>query len=195
MGLELERSDNAEISSSAAERPEEIVVFRSAGSEHFAVGCDHLRRQQIVDGHPVFTDQPANTTSESQATNTSLGHDATRDCKPEDMRFSINITKSRSALYLNSAGCVIHENGPHSGKVDHQAVVAERTAANIVAAATNSRRQIVRAPEIDRGNHVSSAGAPSDHPRMFANACIPDLAGLGIAHIRWLKNLTLTSRT
>ena len=49
MGLELERGDNAEISPSAAERPEEIVVFRRAGSEHFAVSSDHLRGQQIVD--------------------------------------------------------------------------------------------------------------------------------------------------
>src|SRR6266404_7220877 len=190
MGLELEKGDNAEISTSAAERPEEIVVFRSAGSKHFAVGCDHLQRQQIVDGHPVLTDQPANTTSEGQATNTSLGHYAAGDCKPENMRFSINITKSRSALYSNSAGCVIHQNGPHSGQVDHQTVVAERTAANIVAAATNSRRQIIRASEIDRGNHVSNSGATSDHPRTFADACIPDLARLVIADIRWLKNLT-----
>src|SRR5258708_23583569 len=158
MGLEFERSDNAEISASPAESPKEIIVFRSAGSEHFAVGCDHLQRQQIVDGHPVFTDQPANTTSESQATNTSLGHDATRDCKPENMRFSINITKSRSALYSNSAGCVIHQNGPHSGQDDHQAVVAERTAANIVAAATNSRRQIPHPHAIDPGSPATTSG-------------------------------------
>src|SRR6267378_919475 len=183
MGLELEKGDNAEISTSAAERPEEIVVFRSTGSEHFRVGCDHLRRQQIVDGHPVFANQPANTTSEGQATNTSLGHYAAGDCKPENMRFSINITKRRSALYSNSAGCVIHENGPHSGQVDHQTVVAERTATNIVAAATNSRRQIVSASEIDRGNHVRNARAPSDHLRMFANACIPDLTRLVVANV------------
>ena len=164
MSLEFERSDNAEISTSAAKRPEEIVVFRSAGSEHFAVGCDHLRRQQIVDRHPVFTNQPANTTSESQATNTSLGHDATGDSKPEDMRFSINIPKSRSALYSNSAGRMIHENGSHSGQVDHQTVVAERTTAYVVPATTNRRRQIVRPSEIDRGNHVSKTGAASDHP-------------------------------
>src|SRR6266478_7720228 len=191
MGLELERGDNAEISTSAAERPEEIVVFRSAGSEHFSVGCDHLRRQQIVDRHPVFTNQPANTTSESQATNTSLGHDATGDSKPEDMRFSINIPKSRTTLYSNSAGRIIHENGSHSGQVDYQTVVAERTAAYVVPAATNSRRQIVRASEIDGGNHVSNAGAATDHPRMFADACIPDLTGLVVADIRWLENLTV----
>src|SRR5258705_11150518 len=98
MGLELERSDNAEISTSAAERPEEIVVFRSAGSEHFAVGCDHLRRQQIVDGHTVFTDQPTNTSSERKATNTSLWHYDTRNAKSQKMHLSITSTKSPSGM-------------------------------------------------------------------------------------------------
>src|ERR1022692_3570124 len=195
MGLELERNDNAEISTSAAERPKEIVVFGSAGGEHFAIGCDYLCRQQIVDRHPVFANQPANTTSESQATNTSLGHDATGNSKPEDMRFSINIPKSRSTLYSNSASRIIHENGSHSGQVDHQTVVAERTTAYVVPATTNSRRQIVRASEIDRGNHVSKAGASSDHPRMFADACIPDLTGLVVADIRWIENLTVKYRS
>jgi hypothetical protein len=42
MGLKLERRDHAEISTSTAKRPKEIVVFRKTGSEHCAVGCDHL---------------------------------------------------------------------------------------------------------------------------------------------------------
>ena len=144
MGLELERSYNAEISASAAERPEEIVVLRSTGSEHSAVGCDHLRRQQIVDGHPVFTNQPANTTPEGQATNTSLGHYAAGDCKPEDMRFSINITKRRSALNSDSCGHVIYEDGSHSREIDHQTIFTERAATYVVPAATNRRQQMVR---------------------------------------------------
>jgi hypothetical protein len=111
------------------------------------------------------------------------------------MRFSINIPKSRSAFYSNSAGRIVHENGSHSAQVDHQTVVAERTTAYVVPATTNSRRQIVRASEIDRGNHVSKAGAPSNHPRMFADACIPDLTGLFVADIRWLENLTVKYRS
>jgi hypothetical protein len=160
-----------------------------AGSEHVSIGSDHLRRQQVVDRHPVFANQPANSTSEGQATNTSLGHYAARNCKPEDMRFSIDVTQSCSALYPNSSGRTIYENGPHSGKINHQTVVTERTAGYVVPAATNRRQQIVRATKIDRGDHVGNARAPSDHPRMHADACIPDLTGFVVANIRWLENL------
>src|SRR6266403_531501 len=121
-GSELETSDSAEIPASAPERPEQIIVFISAGSEHLSIGSHHLRRQQIVDRHPVFANQPANSTSEGQATNTSPGHYAARDCEPEDMRFSIDVTQSRSALYSNSSGRSIYENGSHSGKINHQTV-------------------------------------------------------------------------
>jgi len=107
------------------------------------------------------------------------------------MRFSINITESCAALYSNSSGRSIYENGPHWGEVDHQTVVAERTAAYVVAAATNRRQQIVRACEIDRGNHVSDARALSDYTGMFADARIPDLARLVIANIRRFENLTV----
>jgi hypothetical protein len=194
MGLDLERSDDAEISTSAAQRPEEVVVFRRAGSEHFAISGGHLRRQQIVDGHPVLTNQPANTTSEGEAANTRLGYYAGRDCKPEDVRFSIKVAKSRSALHSNSPGCIIYENGPHSGEVYHQTVVTERTAAYIVPTATNRRQQIIRACESDRRNHISHARAPSDHPRMFADARVPNLTGLVVADIRRLEDLPVKYR-
>jgi hypothetical protein len=192
--LELETSDGAEIPASAAESPEQIIVFRSAGSEHLSIGSHHLRRQQIVDRHPVFANQPANSTSEGQATDTSLGHYPARDSEPEDMRFSIDVTQSRSALYSNSSGRSIYENGPHSGKINHQTIVTERTAAYVVPAATNRRQQIVRATEIDRGDDVGNARAPSDHARMFADACIPDLTGFVVANIRRLENLPVEQR-
>jgi hypothetical protein len=110
------------------------------------------------------------------------------------MRFSIKITKSRSALYSNSPGCIIYENGSRSGDVYHQTVVTESTAAYVVPTATNRRQQIIRASEIDRGDHISHARAPSDHPGMFADACVPDLTGLVVADIRRLENLTVKYR-
>jgi hypothetical protein len=110
------------------------------------------------------------------------------------MRFSIKITKSRSALHSNSPGRIIYENGTHSGEVYHQTVVTERTSAYVVPTATNRRQQIIRASEIDRGNHISHARAPSDHPGMFADACVPDLTGLVVADIRRLENLTVKYR-
>jgi hypothetical protein len=157
--LELERSNNAEISASTPQCPEQIVVFRSAGSQYLSVGSHNLRRQQIVNRHPIFTNELANSTPKRQATYTSFGHNPARDCEPEHMRFSIDVTKSCSALYSNCTGLVIYEDGPHSAKVDYQTVVAERTTAYVVSAATNRRDQTIRTSEMDRCNNVRDARA------------------------------------
>jgi hypothetical protein len=107
------------------------------------------------------------------------------------MRFSIEVAKSCSALYSNCTGLIIYENGPHSGEVNDQAVVTERTTAYVVSATTNRRDQIICAPELDRCNHVRDASAPGDYPWMFAYTCIPDLTGFVVARVRRLENLTI----
>ena len=89
MRLELERRYDAEIPTASAQRPEEIVVIICTGGEHLLVGCDHLRRQQIVDGHPVLADQPSNTASEGQTANPRLGHNAARYRQTKNMCFPI----------------------------------------------------------------------------------------------------------
>ena len=112
-----------------------------------------------------------------------LWHYAAWHREAEDVRFSIEVTKSCSALYANSARPTIHENGSHPRQIDDQPVVAEPTTAYVVPAATNRRRQVVRASEIDPGNDIRKAGASSDHPGMFADACIPDLARFVVANV------------
>jgi hypothetical protein len=92
MGSELERSHHAEVPTSAAERPEQILVFRGIGGEHSAVGGDHLARYEVVDGHTVFANHPTDATTQRQATNTSLGHDAGGHSKTEDVSFAVEIT-------------------------------------------------------------------------------------------------------
>src|ERR1700733_10408007 len=53
---------------------------------------------------------------------------------------------------------------------------------------------MIRASEIDRGNHISHARTPGDHLGMFADACVPNLTGLIVAGIRRLENLTVKCR-
>jgi hypothetical protein len=44
---------------------------------------------------------------------------------------------------------------------------------------------------LDCDNHVGDAGTASDYPGMLVHARIPNLPGLVVTHIRWLKNLTM----
>lgn len=56
------------------------------------------------------------------------------------MRFSVDITQGRSALDSDFSSCIVYKNGPHSGEIDHQTVVAERAPTYVVPAAANRRQ-------------------------------------------------------
>ena len=140
MGLKLEAGDHAEISAASAERPEEVLVLRSAGGENLSIGGYDLRRQQIVDGHSVLTNEPANPASKGQAADPCLGHNSARDGKTEDMRFPIDVAQSCSAFNSNLSGDSIHEDGAHSRQIDDQPIVTNRAPAYVVSAAPYRRQ-------------------------------------------------------
>ena len=54
------------------------------------------------------------------------------------MGLSIDVTQSCSALYPNSSGRGVYEDRLHSGQINYQTVVTERTATYVVPAASDS---------------------------------------------------------
>ena len=50
---ELELGDDAEVAAAAADRPEQVRVLGLGGGPRLAVGGDHARRDQVVDGEPA----------------------------------------------------------------------------------------------------------------------------------------------
>lgn len=59
MNLILEARHNAEIVSSASERPKEVRRFRLGGCDRSAIGKDHTCRNEVVSEKTVTTLQPA----------------------------------------------------------------------------------------------------------------------------------------
>src|SRR5579871_3174891 len=110
------------------------------------------------------------------------------------MCFPIQVTESCAALHSHSLGGSIDENRSHAGEIDYQTVVAKRPATNVVSATTNRSQQTVGSCKIHRRNHVRKARTTRNHGRTFADACIPDLAGLIVADIFWFENLTAKNR-
>src|SRR6185437_8635589 len=159
------------------------LVFGCAGSDHFAVRGDYLARHEVVDGHSVLATQPADTTAQGQAADTCLGHYPARNCKTEDMGFAIQIAKSGAALCANSSIGSVDVHRAHSGKIDDKTVVAERTAAHVVASAANRGQQIVLPSEPDGSNDVRNPRALGDQAGTFVNTGIPDPAGLAVAGV------------
>ena len=80
-----------------------------------------------------------------------------RDGKAEDVRFAIQITERRTTLHANGTIGRIHVDRAHCREVDHQTVIAERAAANVMAAAPDRREQVICPSEIDRRDDVSHA--------------------------------------
>ncbi len=142
----------------------------------------------------MLANQPTDTATKGETRNTGLRDDAAGDCKTEDMGFAVEITKGCTALYAHGPICRIHVDGTHSGQIYDDTVIAKCAAAHIVTATTNCRQQIIRASEVESSNDISDACAASNEPRMFVDACIPDLAGLVVARVRRLKKLTVECR-
>ena len=115
MGLELERRDNAEVAASAPKSPEEILVLRRMlAVSTLAVGGDDLTRQEIVDGHAVFANQPTDTASQRETADTGLRDDPAGDGETEGVRFTIEIAKRGAALDADGACRGIDMDGAHA---------------------------------------------------------------------------------
>jgi hypothetical protein len=144
--LELEGCDDTEVSAATTECPEKILVFGTAGGKHLALARDNLTGQQIVDGHAVLANQPADTAAEREAADAGLRNYAAGDREAEDVRFAIQVAERGPALYTNGGIYRVNMDRPHSGKIDDEAVVTESPAANVVSAAADRGQQTFELP-------------------------------------------------
>src|SRR6185503_16930002 len=85
----------------------------------------------------------------------------------------------------------VYMDGAHAREVDDNAIVAKGAAADVVAAASDSREQIVFAREVDGGDDVGDARTAGDQGRMFIDAGVPNPAGVVVAAVGGLEKLTV----
>ncbi len=122
MQRELEARDDAEIAAAAANRPEQIFVRVGACVEQFAVGGDHVGRNQIVDGHAVFAAEPAEAAAERQTCDAGGRVDAERRGEPERLRFVVEIARAsrrvrhRRAALPDRSGPISSATGRSRGR-------------------------------------------------------------------------------
>jgi hypothetical protein len=57
MGAELERSDDAEIATRTANRPEQVGVLGRASRANLTIRCDDLDGEQTIDGQSELASQ------------------------------------------------------------------------------------------------------------------------------------------
>src|SRR3954469_25417816 len=98
MGLELEGSNDAEVSAASPQSPEEVLVFRSARTQNTSICSHNLARKQIVDRHAVFPKQPSDAAAQRETADTCFGYYATGDGEAQYVRFTVKISQSGPTL-------------------------------------------------------------------------------------------------
>jgi hypothetical protein len=156
-GLEFERGDHSKVAAPATEGPEQILVLRVAGSEHFAVGGNDLARNEIINGHAVLTKQPTDATTQGEARNASFRDYPARNSETEWMGFPVKITKSGAALNANSASGWFHMDCAHAGEVNHNAIVTKCATTDVVTATSYRRQQILSARKLNGSDDIGDA--------------------------------------
>src|SRR4051794_6545007 len=103
MGLVLETRGDAKVPATAPQTPKQVRMFVRTGAQHFAIGGHHLERQHVVDGKAMFPHQPADTTTEREARNAGLGHDARWHREAVDMGLAVEFAQENTGLSSNAA--------------------------------------------------------------------------------------------
>ena len=97
MQAELEADDNPEVSAAAAQSPQEIWIFGSAGAHEAAFRCHHIRSHEIVTGQPMPTTQPADAAGQGEARNASGRDQAAGSCAAKRCGCRVDVAPLRAA--------------------------------------------------------------------------------------------------
>ena len=121
--------------------------------------------------------------AEREAANAGGRVDAERRCQPIRLCLVVDVAQQRAALDPG-AHCVRGDlYRAHHAQVDHQSVIDQGAARDVVAAAANGQFQAMVARKVDRGQHISRAGAAHDRGRALVDHRIPYLAGFVVVRL------------
>ena len=104
MQLEEEGGHHAEVAAAAAQRPEEIGVFRLAGRDEAAVGQHDVGLEQIVDGQPELAGEMTDAAAEGDAADPGGGDDAAGGAQTEGVGGMVQIAQLAPRLRHGPCG-------------------------------------------------------------------------------------------
>src|ERR1700730_18922247 len=82
---EFERSDHSEVTATAAQAPEEVLVFGGTRCEQTPIGGDHIGSDHVVDSEPIFGVQITPAAAQRQARHTDGRKNALCRCQAESL--------------------------------------------------------------------------------------------------------------
>ena len=187
MEPELEAGDNTEVPAAATQPPEEVIVFRFAGMHLIAVRRDDIRGEKVVDGHTVLPAQPAEAAAERQAGHTRGRIDAKRRGEAMCLHGRVEVGEGAAGLDNRPAGAWVYLDAFHQREVDHEAVVADCIARNVVPSTPDRDKEVVPAGEPDGLHDIVSRRATGDQRGAAVDHGVPDLAHLVVSLVAGKK--------
>ena len=183
MEVELQRRDHAETAAAAAEGPEQVGVLVATGGADHAVGGDDLDGAQVVATETVGAHHHAQPAAQGEPGDTGDGHLPTGGGQPVDLGGAVDLPPGGAGLYVRGAGGGVDVHGLHGRQIDDQAVVADRAAGDLVAAAADAGDGAMVAGDSDRLDDVGDVGAAGDHGRVAVDQPVPHPSGFVIAGV------------
>src|SRR3981081_2832751 len=107
------------------------------------------------------------------------------------MRLSIDIAQRRSRLHAYRPQLWVDEYAFHCRKIDDDAIVAQGSASDVVAAAFDRDEQVVRTSKLHGMNDIRHTRTAGNQTRMPIDARIPDPTRRIVAGIARLGDLPM----
>ncbi len=131
----------------------------------------------------MFAAELAEAAAKGQSGDAGVGVDAHGRRQAESLRSRVEFSKVGARLRARHAARGIDLDRFHPRYVDHHAGVADRTAANVVAAGTNGDEQVSRSGEVDGRSDVVGAGTIDHGRRSAIDHAVPHFPRLVVAGI------------
>ena len=173
------------VSAAAAERPEQVRVFCCGGRHQFALRSDHLGGDQVIDCHAVATGEPPESAAENQTTDPGGGVNAGRHGQAVFLGLVIDVSERGARSGENPLSDWIDGDRSKAREIDHQRVVGDGGAGNVVAGTANTDREIFSVGKGQRCPDVGRAGALHNQGRAAIDHGVPNDAGIVEVLIGW----------
>src|ERR1700728_1310829 len=101
MCLEQKRSDHPEVSTTPADRPEEVSILVRAGRDKTSIRQDDIGCQKVIDGQAILPCQVSQAAAQSKTTHTRRRDNSGWHSQAEGVRSVVHVTPRGSTAYAD----------------------------------------------------------------------------------------------
>ena len=131
----------------------------------------------------MLAHQPADATTEADAADAGVAHDASGGGQAVGLGFVIDVAPQGTALDTRRAFGGIDPDPAHFREIDDDPVVAHRGAGHVVTSAPYRDLEVATACETDRRGHVGCPGAAGDQSGSPVDHAVPHDSGVVVVRV------------